>query len=240
MLTERQLELLKAVIQEYIERAEPVGSNELVSKYNLKFSAATVRNEMAKLIEQGLLEMVHTSSGRIPTANAYRYFIQELMDETEIPVLQEVAFKQKLWPKRFEFEKMLREAMISLSDITKELSIATTSDGYIVHAGSVNVLDKKEFWDINVAKAALYLLDRYELLEQILAKAKYGEDVRYLLGEEIGNEYLEECGIVFTPYNIENKSGYICVLGPARMNYPQVIPAVRYAKNLIEELAGSW
>ncbi len=240
MLSDRQLELLKAVIQEYISSAEPVGSNDLVNKYNLKFSAATVRNEMAKLIDHGLLEMVHTSSGRIPTPNAYRFFIQELMEEEEIPVLQEIAFKQKLWPRRFEFEKMLREAMISLSDITKELTIATTADGYLVHAGAVNVLDNKEFWDINVAKAALYLLDRYELLEQILSKAQYGEDVRYLLGAEIGNEHLQECGIVFTPYNAENKSGFICVLGPARMNYPKIIPSVRYAKNLIEELAGSW
>ncbi|EKE00039.1 MAG: hypothetical protein ACD_22C00100G0003 [uncultured bacterium] len=240
MLTERQIQLLSTIISEYIESSEPVGSQVLVSKYKLKCSAATVRNEMARLLEEGFLEMLHTSSGRVPTPMAYKMFLSDMMHEEEIPILQEVAMKQKLWPARFEFEKMLRQAAIALADVTKELSIVTTDDGYIVHAGAVNVLDNKEFWDIEVARAALNLLDRYELLEQIFKRAAEGRDVSCLFGDEMGYDKLEKCGLIFAKYDTGNNKGYIAVLGPARMKYPQIIPAVRYTKKLVEELGESW
>jgi transcriptional regulator of heat shock response len=240
MLTDRQINLLNTIIKEYIESSEPVGSQVLVKKYKLRYSAATVRNEMAKLLEEGFLEMLHTSSGRVPTPMAYKLFLQELMEEEELPVLQEVALKQRLWPNRFEFEKMLRQAAIALADITKELAIITTDDGHVIHAGAVNVLDNKEFWDIEVARTALHLLDRYELLEDVFKKAPGDEEIKCLIGEELGHDKLESCGIVFTDYKAGNRHGYIALLGPARMKYYKVIPAVKYSKKLIEELGESW
>jgi len=239
-LTDRQIQLLKAIIDTYINDAEPVGSVEVVKRYNLKYSAATVRNEMAQLFNLGYLEMPHTSSGRIPTKQAYRMYLDQLMDETEIPVLQEVALKQRLWPARFQFERMLRETVIALSELTRTLSIATTDDGYVVHAGSVNVLDNKEFWEIDVARAALMLLDNYPILEKILQSVQYGVDVRCIIEEEIGMESLKKCSVAVGRYTARNKSGYIAVLGPSRMNYASVIPAVRYSKSLIEGLTEAW
>lgn len=240
MLSERQIQLLGAIIKEYIESTEPVGSQVLVQKYNLKLSPATVRNEMARLLEGGFLAMLHTSSGRIPTPMAYRFFLSEIMQEEELPVLHEVAMKQRLWPNRYDLEKLLRQAVMALSDFTKELALATTNEGYVSYAGAVNILDNKEFWDIDAAKAVLHLLDRYELLEQIFQKAPYGGEVRCVIGDEMGSENLAECSLVFSPFVVEKNTGYIAIMGPARMRYSQVIPAVRYTKNLIEELAGSW
>jgi heat-inducible transcriptional repressor len=241
MLTDRQIQLLATIIKEYIDSSEPVGSIELVKKYNLSFSPATVRNEMSHLLDEGFLGMVHTSSGRVPTSMAYKYFLEELMEEEEVPVLHEIAMKQKLWPNRFEYERLLRNAVLSLADITKELSIACTSDGHVVHAGAVNVLDNKEFWDINVAKAALNLLDNNELLDNIFAKADFGSnEVKCIIGEDIGYENLENCAIVIAQYKAGERSGNVGVIGPARMNYSKIIPAVRYTKNLLEELTGSW
>ena len=164
MLSERQIQLLDAIIREYIQTAEPVGSTLIVEKYNMKCSPATVRNEMAKLLDQGFLQMLHTSSGRVPTTEAYKLYLEELMEEDELDVLQEVALKQRLWANRYEFEKMLRQAVLALSEITHELAFATTDDVYVLNAGTVNILDYKEFWDIDVAKATLHLLDRYDLL----------------------------------------------------------------------------
>lgn len=240
MLSERQIQLLQAIINDYIENAEPVGSVEIVKRHNFRCSPATVRNEMAKLIDLGFLEMLHTSSGRIPTKMAYRMYLEELMQENELPVLQEVAMKQRLWGNRFQLEKLLRETVLSLAENTKMLSIATTSDGFVIHAGAVNVLDNKEFWDIEVAKSALLLLDNYELLEKLFQLAPYGEDVRTVIEEEIGLEKLNKCSIVFAPFNTGRTGGNIAVLGPSRMNYSKVIPTVRYAKNLLEELGGAW
>ncbi len=241
MLSSRQIDLLNAIISEYLDTSEPVGSSVIVKKYNVKCSAATVRNEMAKLLDDGFLQMLHTSSGRVPTPQAYKFFIDEIMEEQEIPVLQEVAIKQRLWPTRFEFNKLLRQSALSLADMTKLLALVTTEDGYVAHAGAVNVLDNIEFWDIDVAKSALYLLDRYELLQELLEKASYGSnDVKFLIGEELGSKYLNNCSLLFSPYVVGNRSGYVGVLGPARMNYSVVVPAVRYTKKLIEELGENW
>lgn len=239
MLSNRQIQLLEYIIQEYMESPKPVGSTHLVKKYKLEYSAATVRNEMAELIEKGFLDMLHTSSGRIPTPMAYKFFLQELMEEQEMPVLQEVAIKQQVWPARYEFHKLLREIVKALSDFTKQLTLATTDGGFTIHAGSVNLLDEKEFWDIEVAKSALYLVDHYELLKKILDKGAHnnGESVTCLLGDDLPNDNLQQCCLASTRYETSKNKGYIAILGPARMTYDKVLPSLRYAKNLIEELA---
>lgn len=241
MLSERQIQLLEAIIREYINSAEPVGSTLIVEKYNIKCSPATVRNEMGKLLDEGYLQMLHTSSGRVPTTAAFKMYLEQMMEEEELDVLQEVALKQRLWSNRYEFEKMLRQAVLSLAEITRGLAVATTEDGYVIHAGSVNLLDYREFWDIDVAKTVLYLLDRYELLEKVFEKMLNSEqDIRYLIGDELSNEFLSNTGIVAAPYRVGKRTGYLCVIGPARMNYQKVIPTLRYTKNLVQELGGSW
>ena len=240
MLSERQIQLLNAIITEYVSSTTPVGSEIIVQKYKIKCSAATVRNEMAKLIDEGFLQMLHTSSGRVPTPMAYKYFLTETMEEEEMPVLQEVAMKQRLWPSRFEFYKFLKDAALVLSDTTKELSIVTTNDGFVVSAGAVNILDNREFWDIDNAKAALYILDRFELLEEIFRKGANGGEVRYVIGEEMGIPNLNNTSMIFAPYTVGKKSGHVAVFGPSRMRYQNVIPAVKFTKNLVEEMGESW
>lgn len=240
MISDRQIHLLNAIINEYIKTAEPVGSVEVVKKYRLKYSPATARNEMAELLEQGFLQMMHSSSGRVPTPLAYRVYLEKVMNEAELPVLQEVAMKQRLWTKRFEFDKLLRELTLTLSENIKELSFATDNEGYLVFSGAVNILDHKEFWDIDVAKTALHLLDRHELLTELFKKAQYGDRVKTIIGSEIGVENLENCAFVFTPYVANNNSGFVGVFGPSRLDYEKVIPAVRYSKKLIEELGQTW
>lgn len=240
MLSERQIELLAAIIKEYIDSSIPVGSEMLVKKYNIKCSAATVRNEMARLLEHGFLEMEHASSGRVPSPMAYRFYINELVQENELPVLQEVSMKQQLWPERFEFDRLLKKSVMSLADATHLLAVATTHDGLVVHAGAVNILDHKEFWDINVTKALLGILDRHDLLEKILSKAVNASDINFLIGDELGIQELHPCVFIFSEYQARDKSGYIGVIGPSRTRYDRVIPAVRYTKGLLSELAGSW
>ncbi|MCA9308186.1 heat-inducible transcriptional repressor HrcA, partial [candidate division WWE3 bacterium] len=128
-LSERQISLINAIIKEYLATSEPVGSNVIVKKYSLRCSPATVRNEMARLLEDGYLDMLHTSSGRVPTPQAYRLFLNEIMEEHDIPVLQEVAIKQRLWPSRFELSRLLRQSTIALADYSQLLAVATTDDG---------------------------------------------------------------------------------------------------------------
>ena len=85
-LSERQQNLLRVIIEEYVSSAEPVGSETIVKKFDLGVSPATIRNEMVKLAEEGYLEKSYSSSGRIPTSLGFRYYIQDLMDEKKMPV----------------------------------------------------------------------------------------------------------------------------------------------------------
>ena len=78
MLDDRKKKVLQAIVEEYINTAEPVSSNALITKYNLNCSSATIRNEMADLEKSGLLDKMHTSSGRVPSAKGYRYYVDEL------------------------------------------------------------------------------------------------------------------------------------------------------------------
>ena len=240
MLTDRQVRLLQAIIVDYIDTAEPIGSVEIVKRHNLHCSAATIRNEMAKLIELGFLDMLHTSSGRIPTKMAYKLYISELMEEEDLPVLQEVALKQRLWTNRFEIEKLLRETTLALSEAVELLAIATTNERFVTYSGAVNILENKEFFDIDVAKSTLAALDSYEILEKIFTSVPETNEVITLIGDEIPVENLGKCSVTFTRYQLGNKSGYIGVIGPARANYSKVIPIIKYTKKLLEELGGNY
>ena len=88
MLTNRQNVILKVIVDEFTKTAEPVGSKKLMSMLDFNVSSATLRNEMAKLEEYGLLEKTHTSSGRIPSSKGYRYYVENLMDKQLDPLLQ--------------------------------------------------------------------------------------------------------------------------------------------------------
>ena len=81
-LTDRQIKILKAIIEEYIETAEAVGSQTLDKKYGLGVSPATIRNEMVRLTANGFLKQPHASAGRVPTPMALKFYIQNLMQQT--------------------------------------------------------------------------------------------------------------------------------------------------------------
>ena len=84
-LSERQKRLLLLIIRDYIESAQPVGSKRLAEHYHINLSSATIRNEMAALTEMGYLRQPHTSAGRVPTEEGYRYFVSQMMNQAELP-----------------------------------------------------------------------------------------------------------------------------------------------------------
>ncbi len=239
-LSKRQTEILKAITEEYIESASPVGSGSLVEKYKLSCSPATVRNEMVRLTEQGFLQKPHTSAGRIPTPMGLRYYISNLMKEQDVPVLQEVAIRQRLWQERFEFEKLLHQAALALADVTSQLALALSSEGHLAYAGAVKILEYPEFYDIEVTRTVLNLLDHHDLLQELFAKAVSDADVHILLGEETELENFRPCGVVFSRFDSGKHSGTISVLGPSRMKFDKIVPVVRYFGKLLGEVGKEW
>lgn len=125
-LTERQLQILQAVITDYVQNAEPVGSRSISKKYNLGVSPATIRNEMADLEEMGYLTHPHTSAGRIPSDKAYRLYVNNLMEKKSLSVQEQRAIRDKLQADRDEFNATIRHAAELLSEITHLASFAMT------------------------------------------------------------------------------------------------------------------
>lgn len=240
-LTERQAKILKTLIEEYIETAEPVGSETLEKKYSLGVSPATVRNEMVKLTELGHLRQPHASAGRTPTSMGFKFYIDHLMQEKNLSVAEEVAAKEAVWDYRFEFDRLLREITKALAQRTQSLAVASTDKGDVYAAGYANILDIPEFYDIDVTRTVLSLLDEARRLQALFGRA-FGEDqIHILLGEELEQEFLRPCGLVFTHFQAgPEKSGALGIIGPSRLNYARVIPIVRYFGNLLEEISKNW
>lgn len=239
-LSERQNQILKDLIDEYIETAEPVGSETLEKKYSLSVSPATIRNEMVKLTELGFLRQPHTSAGRVPTPVGFKYYIANLMDKKTLSVAEEVAAKEAVWDFRFEFDRLIQEVTRALAQRTKALAVATTKDGDLYSAGYANILEVPEFFDIDVTRSVLALLDESGQLQSILEKALGEDPIHILFGEDLEREFLQPCCLVFTHFQAGPQSGALGVIGPSRLNYSRVIPVVEYFGNLIREMAKNW
>lgn len=240
-LSDRHRALLKAIVETYVKNGDPVGSDTIERNYNLGVSPATIRNDMVHLTELGLLKQPHTSAGRAPTSMAYKIYIAELMKEKELPISAEVAIKENLWQQRYKEQKLLREAVRSLAYRCQVLALAVDSEGDLYYAGAANILDFPEFEDIDVARFVLSLFDEYPTLQQIIGKAQGTDPLHVLFGDELGFEHLHTTSFVFYKYESrEGGQGIIGILGPARMNFPVVIPYVRYTSNLIGQALRSW
>ena len=125
-LTERQLQILEAIINDYVENAEPVGSRSIAKKYNLGVSPATIRNEMSDLEELGYLTHPHTSAGRVPSDKAYRLYVNRLMKKKNLSAKDKKLINDRLSASRDEFDATIRHAAQLLSEITHLASFAMT------------------------------------------------------------------------------------------------------------------
>lgn len=237
-LTARQIEILKAIILEYTETGEPVGSLILEKKYKLGYSPATIRNEMVELARKGYLKKTHFSSGRIPSARGFRFYIGNLMKEKELSTVDEVAYKNSIWDERSERHRLLYHATRYLAERTGLLSLTVTEDGDVYYAGMANLLSKDEFLDLNLSRSLFSLLDQSAYWETVLKQiVKQEEDLLYLLGEEdFRSPTFEACASVFGEFEGNASKGIIGVVGPKRMYYESVVPQIRYFAHLIEEI----
>lgn len=128
MLTERQLLLLKVTVDDYIQSAQPVGSNQLAKKPGIAFSPATIRNELAELESQGFLEKTHTSSGRVPSEKGYRYYVDHLLTPNPIPETDIAQLRSVFEEKLTETEQIIKRSAGILSELTNYTSILLGPD----------------------------------------------------------------------------------------------------------------
>ena len=239
-LTPRQAHILKTLIEEYIESAEPIGSETLEKKYNLGVSPATIRNEMSQLTKIGYLKQLHASAGRIPTARAFRFYIGQLMEERQLPVTEEAKARQTVEDANQSVDSLMREATHSLAETTHALSLGTVAgEDTVWHAGYSKILDMPEFYNIDVAAHVLSLIEEVKRVRELFFERAVDDPVSILFGEELGWPYFEPVGMVTAKFMIGGPDGRMAcigIIGPARLPYSQVIPIVRYYGGLIADV----
>ena len=240
-LTQRQIDILSAIIHEFTESGEAVGSEILERKYKLGVSPATIRNEMVELAKKGYLQKAHFSSGRVPSAKGFRFYIKHLMKEKELSTIDEVAYKNSIWDERNELNRLLIHATRVLAARTGLLAIAATNTGYLYYAGVSNLLSKNEFLNLDLSKNLFGLLDEMHFWDNVLRQFyKLNEDMMLMLGaEDFRNPVFEPCASVFGEFAGDQMKGIIGVVGPKRMAYDIIIPQVRYFSHLIQDIIKS-
>lgn len=238
-LTGRQIQILRAIVEKYMETAEPVGSDTIDKKFNFGVSPATIRNEMVYLSRQGYLHKPHSSAGRIPTAMAIRFYVRELMREKDLSVADEVSVKERIWSNRNQVGELFRESARVIAERSHGIGMVySQDDNRMYHAGYAHILAFPEFANIDVTRTVLTLIEESQAMQEIFDFARGDEPVHVVLGEDLGNRYLAHVSFVFTRVQSPGGSYHLGAIGPARLDYAYVIPMMKYFRSLLTELMG--
>lgn len=332
MLSDRRQIVLRALIEEYIARALPVGSRTLVERYNLGISSATVRNELSLLEEMGYLAQPHTSAGRIPTDFGYRAFVDELLSESD-PDNGEDALARELRESASDLDDLMDRTSQALARFTdcmtllvpprilsvdirlvnlvlltpqRLLTVIVTEDGQVfdrqmdlprdysqdeigktqealnnilvgkslsstsgelplgasgVHddlfrmvmaeilaclkdqnaikahpLGISHLLGKPEFSDSSCLMPVLEEFEGDTMLLRVFNDAAASEEPVVRIGHENDSEALSSVSLIANRFGEAEHSGLILIVGPTRMDYSQVLKAVRAARNVLKDL----
>ena len=228
-----------AVIKEFMDDANEVGSLSLVEKYNLGVSSATIRNEMVKLMSLGLLEKNHISSGRLPTDQALRLYVSKIIDRSSLNPLVSVEIRQGIFRDRFSKDIVIKSILQILAKETDSVVFLILDDD-VRYYGLANILAYEEFQSIEKIKSVISILEDDVFLKNMAQKYS-SSGVSLLIGEESGVGTLQDCAMAFTKIPFWNKSNsYVGVIGSKRMDYSEVIPALREVKNSLENAMSGW
>ena len=232
-MTERQRQILNAIIEQYAEVASPVGSNLLAKVFNV--SSATIRAEMAELERLGLITQPHTSAGRIPTDKGYRLYVNNLT-ETAQPVLPASRAERAL-AARVQGggvpERTIRNAVDTLVELTHNLGIATIGN-QLYMSGLSNLFGQPEFVGGSQVRQVAELLDN---LEPWLREAAPNEPLSVYIGRENPIGRSAGASLIISRFRSPfSDHSYIGVLGPTRQQYRDVMSLVRHAGQELEEV----
>ena len=244
-ITPRQTQILVAIIEQYAEVASPVGSVTLAKLFEV--SSATIRSEMAKLEEFGLITQPHTSAGRIPTDKGYRFYVNRLTEENQGGDEQILlnasnskdnlrgfrAISSRVSAQNDRADHAIRSAVDSLVEITGNLGLATIGDQLYMN-GIYNLFSQPEFESGDAVQSVAQLLDN---LEPWLREVAPNEPLNVYIGSENPIGKSSGASLIISKFESPfSENSYIGVLGPTRQNYGKVVRLVQKTGELLEEI----
>ena len=230
VLNERQQKILSAIIEEYVATAQPVASRTLVSKYAFSVSPATIRNDMVLLESEGFLRQPHTSSGRVPTEEGYRIYLETFVNRRRInktSIQMQQAVESAQTPRQ-----LVREMAKCLTKLSGETAVASLDTGWNHYTGVSKLFDKPEFSDVPTLRALSTVVDGIDqTLRDIFGHID--DDVNIWIGGE--NPFGEQVATMMVKYRLPNGMiGTLGLIGPMRMNYEKNICLLEQARDILD------
>ena len=244
-ITPRQTQILVAIIEQYAEVASPVGSVTLAKLFGV--SSATIRSEMAKLEDLGLITQPHTSAGRIPTDKGYRFYVNRLTAQSEGEDEQILlnasnskdslrgfrAISSRVSAQNDRADHAIRSAVDSLVELTGNLGLATIGDQLYIN-GIYNLFSQPEFESGEAVQSVAQLLDN---LEPWLREVTPNEPLNVYIGSENPIGKSSGASLIISKFESPfSENSYIGVLGPTRQNYGKVVRLVQKTGEFLEEI----
>ena len=232
----RKKSVLAAAINHYIKDAVPVSSEDLAREFDV--SSATIRNIFAELEREGCLMHPYTSAGRIPTTKGYRYYVDflisqmELLDEEKQQVVGE--YKKEIRKLEGTLEKT-SEIISSITHYAGIVSFLQWHDRFF-YKGISRILDQPEFHSAEKMRLLIHMIEEKKRLLDIINRESE-EKVQVYIGDELGCPEMDGCSLVVSSYCLKKRpQGKLAVLGPARMEYGRIIPALNYVSEVLTEV----
>lgn len=218
----RKLRILKAVVHEYLETAEPVSSGVLVTKYRLGVSPATVRNDMVELTERGLLEQPHTSAGRRPTEAGYRLYVREFVDQS-VKFMEDLVRQVQVMTAELvhQQEAAARNFARYMAELTGETAFVSMNDSVFM-TGVSNLFRKPEFRTPELMEDFSVMFDQIDDLVRDV-RPRMQNDIVIYIGRE--NPFCPRLSSVLT--RLDSGDGLIGIIGPTRMDYEHNLGVMR-------------
>ncbi len=231
---QRQKQVFRAVVREYLRTAEPVGSEAIASRFDV--SPATIRNDMADLETRGLLEQPHTSAGRIPTDRGYRFYVEQFVDENRAEIA--ASRRKRIETALAEWEadataaiKSFAKAVAALTDETVFWSFG--DDAHLIGMG--NLVRKPEFRESDLIETLSRAFDDADAAMTDVGR-RHRADVDVFIGDE--NPFGPRLSSVLAACDVPGFGEVtIGILGPTRMDYDANVALMRYVHHLLEHLA---
>lgn len=230
-MTERQAHILAAIIEQYAEVAVPVGSVMLAKLFGV--SSATIRAEMARLEDLGLIAQPHTSAGRVPTDKGYRFYVNQMSNDQPTVDRSVRAIEARVTNNAQQADRAIRSAVDSLVELTHNLGLATIGNQLYL-SGLGNLFGQPEFVSSGAVRQVAGLLDN---LEPWLREAAPNQPLNVYIGAENPIGKASGCSLIISRFRSPySDASYIGVLGPTRQSYAKVMNLVRQAGAMLEEV----